>query len=300
MNHRGVLPPGSVLPGQMVYVEPAVVPASPPFQPQQSRYALDSTPRGILHGQQYDHPIFKDWREVIRGGDKSEPWMRRNALELLHLHGIGEIARSKPGTEFVVVARMHYSLIEILKVELRERGSVKAEGECLLKIRKDPFEIQFLDVDAEGLLPDQVAWFKSLKGKSILRAVFTGEVHRQHDQNEKVFRRFYQGIGGADPASFTRLHAWFTLDRGRIEYVDGFGAFPRQRTSGLPTDFSATIVEGAAHVSCTNRSVLFGMPSVYLAYFNQPFITIRDAISAVIEGVPGEEGGVLDSDAVLA
>ena len=121
----------------------------------------------------------------------------------------------------------------------------------------------------------------------------------QHGVNEAAFRDFYGTIGGLDPASFSKLQAWVTLDRGRITYVGALGQLPRTRVGGLRAEFSAAIVGGAAHLSCTDRSLLLGMPSLYMAYFREPFIKVRDVIPAVEEGVPHEEADEVDSNAIL-
>ena len=304
---KGV-PKGVALPAQAAYVDLFASSTPPPtsLSSQQDDSASGTPPLSDRLSSMFpeerfeNHPLFRDGRNVIPGMDKSESWMRRNALELLSLHGIEAIARADSGTRFVVNAIMSSTLTEIRGLELREFGYSKAQNECLLWVERRHSQVRFLEVDAEGLPAEQAKWFESLprghtlspnESRFIHRSKFLNEVSSQGKCNEAVFRSFYGAINGRDPASFTRLHAWVTLDRGRITYVDGFGGRPRAKIPGLRTEFSATIVGGAAHVSCTNRQILYGMPSVYLAYFKQPFIKIRDMVSAM------EEGG-LDSDAV--
>lgn len=255
-----------------------------------------------------NHPLFRGGRNVIPGVKKSESWMRRNALELLTLHGIEEIAKAKPGAQFVIAALMNATSTEMRGVELRAHGDTKAPGEALLLIEKRHSTVQFLDVDVRGLPAAQAAWFESLprghehsptENRFIHRSKFSNEVSNQHESNEVAFRDFYGTIGGLDPASFSKLQAWVTLDRGRITYVGALGQLPRTRVGGLRAEFSAAIVGGAAHLSCTDRSLLLGMPSLYMDYFREPFIKVRDVIPAVEEGVPHEEADEVDSNAIL-
>lgn len=308
-------PKGVALPAQVAYVDPFVSSTSPQTSlPSQQDDIASGTPllsdrlSSMLPEERFEnHPLFRGGRSVIPGMDKSEPWMRRNAIELLSLHAIEEIAKGDLGARFVVGAIMSSTLTEMRGVELREFGYSKTQNECLLLIERRHSKVQFLKVDAEGLPAAQAKWFESLplghvhspnESRFIHRSKFLNEVSNQGKCNEAVFRSFYGAINGRDPASFTRLHAWVMLDSGRITYVDEFGGRPRARVPGLRTEFSATIVGGAAHVSCTNRQILYGMPSVYLAYFMQPFIKIRDVVSSVEEGVPEEGQGGPDSDAV--
>jgi hypothetical protein len=298
-----------VPPAQAVSVDSLASPVSPPafssLQPNQSGYTLEprhGVSADIMPPKRYDNPLFRNCNAVIPSVDRSEPWMRRGALELLNMYGIEDIANGDPGAQFVVAAMMNASLTEVLRVELRPFGNSKRDGECLLLVQRSHGLVRFLEVDAGGLPAAQVKWFESLDGKIIRNNVFSRERANQYRHNEAEFRKFYRTIGDRDPGSFRMLHAWVTLDDGRIEYVDVPGQF-RRKLGGSRTDFSAMIVEGAAHVSCTNRRILHGMPSMYLAYFHQPFVTIRDVVSAVIEGVlgeemiPGEGGENVDLDA---
>lgn len=240
----------------------------------------------------YDNTgLFYGGRRVIPGVGKSEPWMRHNALELLGLHGVREIAEMNPGSHVVVAAVMSSNMLEIRELQLREFGNPKRENECLLMIEKTHSLLRFKSVDAEGLPGELAAWFKSLKDKIIHRQVFVKELQSQAVDNEAAFRTFYhERLGGMAPEFYSRLHAWITLDSGRILYV-GAAPYPEEKNDGVQTQFYAHVVGNAAHMSCMTRKVLHGMPGLYLAYFERPYIKVRNIIPAMEEDIP-EEGDV--------
>jgi len=323
-------------PTQSAHVDPFASPEFTEFQPapqadqtEFKRDPLGGSRSDILPSEQAfdNHPLFRAGGGAIPGVKQDEPWMRRNALELLALHGIEEIANARSNEVFVVAALMAAGMSEIRGLELRDENATPVENECLLVVKKVRSLVRFLDVDVTGLPAPQAQWFSSLtrgreeKGKEtsrgtlldtsistrfVHRGTYDREVNAQHKYNAVAFRSFYDRMTGLDPATFPLVHAWVTLDRGRIHHVGAPGQLPRERVPGLRATFNISIVEGAAHASCTERSLLYGMPSIYMAYFQQPFIKMRDVLPKVeaetedlvldldVEIVPGEESEVLE------
>lgn len=248
-----------------------------------------------------DHPLFCGKRNVIPGMDNSEPWMRDNALKMLELYGIPEIANGELHERLIVDAILDSNSRGILGFELKRAWNKEDKLRCKFVVRCErrflAFDIAFI----KGLSHDVAAWFGSLEGKMLKRSICEAEMRRQQQvkDNDEAFRTFYrEGLGGLSPDFYSDLHARIALDSGLILHVSGL-PIPSEKYDGVQTSFGAKIVGAAAYVWCTNRDALGRLSDMDRAYFQQPFIKIRDVVPAVEEGVPREEAGDVDSDAIL-
>ena len=268
-----------------------------PDDPGFSADPLGDNRSGILH------PLFRNERSVISRTDSDELWMQGNAVRLLGLCGVRQIAALELHSQFVVAAKLDRDLRGIRGFELRSFGSTKGKDECLLLVRRERGFLAFDEVDAAGLPADVAAWFVSLKDRLVRKSLYRQEMRSQVGHNEDAFRTFYDhGLEGLAPDFYSVLHAWVALDWGRILCVSG-SLRPSQKNNGMRTSFSVEIDAGAAHLTCMTRSSLYGMPALYHPYFLQPFIKVRDVVPNAeeeleveleIEVIPGEGSEVLD------
>ena len=228
-----------------------------------------------------DHPLFRNGQGVIAHADREQPWMRHNAVQMLGLCGVSEANESLP-VKLHIAAIFDRNSREIRKFELRPNAGAKMPGECLLSIRCTREFLLFDEVNAAGLTADVAGWFDSLVGQRLKKSLYRYEVHSQRAHNQDAFRTFYQsGLEGLPPEFYSRLHAWIALESGRILCVSG-SPRPTEKNHGVPTLFGARVEEdGAAYLQCRRRSSLLKMPIMYLPYFGQPLIKVRDVVPQV-------------------